>query len=248
MNVPVHLPLSVVRFYGNLGYALDTIRARQITLINSSKLNDPFDPYLFFETDFEENYSSLIDYVSNNHPNEFARFIKVTPSDGWGRSVERVRGFFRTVRDRIYIFSTVGVDLKAHPEGNLYMWGHYASGHRGVAIEFDASELAGCFVTEHNKYNMENVNAELAWSQVEYRDNVSLITKEMFFDYVKSGYDSNPRRTLLRDYYDSIARTKSMIWQNENEWRLVLEKDDTRCGVHKMAIGENSIKSIYIGI
>lgn len=58
------LPAGVVRFYGSLDFALDTIGAKQITLILTSKLDDPFDPYFFFETDFGEVYRAVVDYVS----------------------------------------------------------------------------------------------------------------------------------------------------------------------------------------
>jgi hypothetical protein len=40
-------------------FALDTIGALEITLVDASLLNDPFDPYFFFETDFGEDYNAL---------------------------------------------------------------------------------------------------------------------------------------------------------------------------------------------
>ena len=49
-------PATVTRFYGTADYALDVIRAKQIAFVHVSLLNDPFDPYCFFETDFEGKY------------------------------------------------------------------------------------------------------------------------------------------------------------------------------------------------
>jgi len=47
-------PQQVTRFYGTVNYAMDVIKNKQIAFVHASMLNDPFDPYCFFETDFEE--------------------------------------------------------------------------------------------------------------------------------------------------------------------------------------------------
>jgi hypothetical protein len=57
------VPRSVVRFYGNTQYAAESIGFKEITFLHLDKLNDPFDPYFFFETDFSDSYSNLVDYV-----------------------------------------------------------------------------------------------------------------------------------------------------------------------------------------
>jgi hypothetical protein len=64
MTAKSRLPKHVVRFYGNVDFALDTVAHRQAILVHVSNLNDPFDPYFFFETDFGEKYSALLEYIS----------------------------------------------------------------------------------------------------------------------------------------------------------------------------------------
>ncbi len=71
-------------------------------------LNDPFDPYLFFETDFEANYKSLLNYISDVYPDDFSWFIHQMPVESWKRSIEAIVNQFNNLRESIYIFSTSG--------------------------------------------------------------------------------------------------------------------------------------------
>jgi len=68
MIVDTAAPAAVTRFYGTVDYALDVIRTKQIAFVHVSLLNDPFDPYCFFETDFEGKYQNLLRYVKQHHP------------------------------------------------------------------------------------------------------------------------------------------------------------------------------------
>jgi hypothetical protein len=45
--IDAETPQQVVQFYGNVDYAMDVIKNRQIAVIHISMLNDPFDPYYF---------------------------------------------------------------------------------------------------------------------------------------------------------------------------------------------------------
>lgn len=47
MTIDTETPQQVVRFYGNVDYAMDVIKNRQIAFVHVSTLNDPFDPYYF---------------------------------------------------------------------------------------------------------------------------------------------------------------------------------------------------------
>ena len=64
----VDTPQQVTRFYGTVNYAMDVIKNKQIAFVHASMLNDPFDPYCFFETDFEDSYKNLVAHVRKNHP------------------------------------------------------------------------------------------------------------------------------------------------------------------------------------
>jgi hypothetical protein len=148
-------PKSVLRFYGNVDFALDAIGGQEITLIHASLVNDPFDPYFFFETDFGEDYKALIDYVSARHPNDLEWFLREMTHDWWKQAVPKLRAYFVELRGCLYMFSTSAVYQDDHPRDNLYMWGHYANGHRGVAVQFNPLEVARPHIEEHNKTHNE---------------------------------------------------------------------------------------------
>ena len=95
-----------------------------------SKLNDPFDPYCFFETDFQGKYQNLPMHVRKNHPSDMPWFrAHVTPQN-WGNAVNDLETHLQNVRETAFVLSTSAANSGIHPKENLYMWGHYASGHR----------------------------------------------------------------------------------------------------------------------
>ncbi len=93
------LPKRVVRFYGNVDYALDAIGTRQITFIHAAQLNDPFDPYVFLETDFQEDSKALFDYVCINHPDDFGWFLQEGHIENWQDASKSVRAYFDILRE-----------------------------------------------------------------------------------------------------------------------------------------------------
>jgi hypothetical protein len=70
MPAKSRLPKHVVRFYGTVDFALDAIGAPAGDVRACVELNDPFDPYFFFETDFQGKYSELLKYVRKKHPED----------------------------------------------------------------------------------------------------------------------------------------------------------------------------------
>jgi hypothetical protein len=116
------LPATVVRFYGNVDYALDTIAHQQIIYIHASRLNDPFDPNFFVETDFDGSYEQLLAWVQKKHPDDLKWFIKHVTADSLGKSVDDVQTRMKNLRDTSFVFSCSAVTRDSHPKDNLYMW------------------------------------------------------------------------------------------------------------------------------
>ena len=135
------IPKRVLRFYGNPQYALEDIERKQITFLHKDKLNDPFDPYYYFETDFNEDYQEIINYVKQNHPNNLENFRKTMPQAEFVRRIKIIIEELDRRSKRTFIFSTIDISEDNHQKDNLYMWSHYADGHRGVALEFDTQLL-----------------------------------------------------------------------------------------------------------
>jgi len=241
-------PNSVLRFYGNVDFALDTLGTREITLINVSLLNDPFDPYFFFETDFEEDYKAFIDYVSARYPRELGWFLSEMTLEWWQQAVPKLRAYFKQLRQRLYVFSTSAVYENEHPKNNLYMWGHYANGHRGVAIEFNTVNIGKQYIDEHNKKHGQGLQAKDAWQPIDYEQRLPLLTREMLFDFAKAEHNRETRPTLLDGFYSIISQTKSLDWKSENEWRILWSRDDTARKTIRVPISETAIESVYIGM
>ena len=249
MTTLFRLPKRVVRFYGNLDFALDVISTRQIALIHVSKINNPFDPYFYFETDFNEDYDRLIAYVRDHHANDLDLFKKLRPAENWSEDMATIKTYFQKLRDSVYLFSTVADEDGKHPAHNLYMWSHYANGHRGVAIEFDPVEIGKTVLTEYNQGQSEQRQLNDIWAKVKYDvSDVSSVTAEMYFDYAMKFIEDPYAKSKRHEYYEAISSVKSEIWKNEHEWRLYVERRDTRTRVLKYSVGTAAIKGVYLGL
>jgi hypothetical protein len=147
------IPQQVTRFYGSTQFALDVISNKKIAFVHISLLNDPFDPYCFFETDFGDSYQNLIAYVKKSHPQDLRWFMAHVTPQGWGQAVRDLKKYLDKERSTGFILSTSAASSVLHPKDSLYMWGHYANGHRGLAIEFDTQALASAVRKNHEVEN-----------------------------------------------------------------------------------------------
>jgi hypothetical protein len=130
MSVEISPPPTVTRFYGTVDYAVDLIRTKQIAFVHVSLLNDPFDPYCFFETDFEDKYQNLLRYVQRHHPKDMPWFRAQVTAQSWGKTVRQLKKYLNALRKHTFMLSTSAPLDGIHPKDNLYMWGHYGNGHR----------------------------------------------------------------------------------------------------------------------
>ncbi len=242
------LPERVVRFYGNPDYALDAIAHRSISFIHATKLNDPFDPYFFFESDFDFKYDLMFDYVKKHHPNSLAAFKDLVPTDDWEQSVAKVKTYLDNMKKSTFVFSCSAVLNKLHPIDNLYMWGHYGNGHRGIAIEFDTVKISENILTVHVDNKKIKLSPEQAWIQIEYKKDAPLITKRILFDFFMDGLRGDEERSDLANYFSQTARIKSYVWKKENEWRMLWSNDETRQKIHRVTVPEGSIYAVYVGL
>ncbi len=246
-------PQTVTRFYGNVDYALDTIVNKHITFVHVSTLNDPFDPYFFLETDFDEKRGLLLKYIKKNHPSDEAWFRKQVTETSWRRTMSELRTFMENLKKSSFVFSTSGEIDGIHPRDNLYMWGHYANGHRGVAIEFDTAELSTSALNHHKSFGGAPIETNTVWEKIEYRPRFFPVTAENYYQFMKQEHDlqlgniTTRARTALDDYYDLLGRVKSEVWKPENEWRLLWRNDTTRMKIYRCPITTGSIKTVILG-
>jgi len=224
------IPQRVVRFYGNPEYARESIVSKQIAFVNVSKFNDPFDPLpLLDDATFFKDESSLLSLKEG------------VSEESWDKIVSE---FF----SNWFVFCTHAVTNKKHPKDSLYMWGHYGDGHRGIAIEFSTSVLANRVSSEPN---------QSPWLKMKY---TNIVPKIKYGDISELLVNAPPNLDpdKLELYGPKLANLihqrvccKSKVWKSENEWRLVVEDDETgheevvKQGIPNDAI--DAITAVYLG-
>lgn len=239
------IPQHVIRFYGKADYALECIALKQITFLHLEKLNDPFDPVLDNVTDFNDNYESLLAYVQKHHFTQLALFKDRLPEQNWMKLIATWSKRANKMRATMFVFSTCKVKEGNHPRDNLYMWGHYGNGHRGVAIEFNTTALAESLIKQ------DAADSESPWWKMEYEEEIPRIKCEDIIEFVLKEQDyTNNLETDESKLYRVIRQrlhTKSKIWKDEREWRLVWEDDETKLRIHRHDLPDNAITAVYLG-
>jgi hypothetical protein len=236
------LPKYVVHFYREIEYALQCIAFKQITFLHREKLNDPFDLYYRFETDFDEDYETLINYVKQHHANYFQEFKQILPKENWESALMGMEKYLMNVRNNIFIFSSSETSEDNHVRNNLYMWSHYGNGHRGVAIQFDTFLLANAVLQQQEKLGCPKMTINDLWSKINYHDDLPDITCEHIFQYVMNSYNNE-----LRKIMDIRFSSKSIGWEMEKEWRLIWLNDETKLKILRLNLLDGSVTAIYLG-
>lgn len=241
-------PQRVLRFYGKIEYALECIALKQITLIHRDKINDPFDPYIYFETDFNADYQVLINHVQQYHGNSLQQFRRCLPKENWESFVNRIEDYFKKLRNSTFVFSTCEISEGKHPKDNLYMWSHYGNGHRGVAIEFDTTLLGEAVLEEQERLREAKLEP---WFEINYQDDVpKIICEHIFQHFMKLANNAGERaleQTELAKTLRLIPSSKSMVWKVEKEWRLWKQNDEIKFKIFRLNLIDDSITAVYLG-
>ncbi len=244
-------PEHVIRFYGSHQYALECIASKQIAFLHREKLNDPFDPNTSFETDFDQDYQAIINYVQQHHASDLQNFKSILPKNNWESFIGKINDYFNNLCNSAFIFSTCAISEGDHPKDNLYMWTHYGDGHRGVAIEFDATFLAKSILEQQKKQGAASVDSNKLLFEIKYQDEISKITcKDIFHHVMNYRYNTDEQalnETELANKLQLNVSIKSIIWKTETEWRFWWQNDETRIKVLRLDLLDDTITSIYLG-
>ena len=249
-NADVSLPKTVTRFFGNVDYGIETLREGSIAFIHNMRLNDPFDPYFFLETEFR-NRGDFLKWVRRRQPSKL-RWVKNNVTyEGFAAGFQRVRDNFDERRRNTYLFSTSAESQGMHPKDNLYLWGHYGRGHRGIALEFNAANLGSDVLAHCDPEGSLGLTVSDLWVKVEYKTKVAPLSHEAYLDFVLSGPPNDDQEnqglTGIRNFLDQTLKTKHTVWQMESEWRLLWNNDFGR-DVYRCPISNLSVAGIYLGL
>ena len=242
-------PQHVMRFY-RANRALETIESKQITFIHADKLNDPFDPNFDFQTNFNDDYRILSNYVKINHKSQYDKFKARMPEPNWIALLEDIRNRLNTIRNSTFIFSTIEVDINNHPKNSLYMWSHYGDGHRGAAIEFDSNLLQKSVVAKSKLVKGEELDEP--WNKVIYLKELPIITCELVFKFIIDDTPIPNEDTWLKTKLATTLKlafvSKHTIWKPEREWRLMWQNDETNDCIEKCDLINGAVTAIYLGL
>src|SRR5258708_13895498 len=112
----------------------------------------------------------------------------------WGQTVKELNAFLQMGRETAFVLSTSAADSDRHPKDNLYMWGHYANGHRGLAIEFDTQALASAVVKQHEAETGKPLEDSNVWTKIEYTKTFAPITAAMVYEFMKQEMELPKRK------------------------------------------------------
>lgn len=251
--VPIDKPPErVVRFFGNTDYALETLAYKHITFVHASTLNDPFDPYFFLEIEFGDDYNAFYDYVKRTYPGKLRLFATHVTAASWKKTFHELEEHLQATKAGMFIFSTTGTQNDNHPKDNLYMWGHYGNGHRGIAIEFDTELLKQAVIK--NTAKSLDVDYSEVWVKILYDEKFPPIIYGNLLEFFEQewkifyGRITKRRKTTLRKYYDTMSKIKSEVWAKENEWRLMWRNTETRMKIHGCPIPSTAVTQIFLGM
>jgi len=138
--------------------------------------------------------------------------------------------FGKLIKNRLQVLCFSG----ANHDGwnNEMMWAHYCHNHAGVCMEFDEQALKHEVQHQCNNshYFFENVCYEKGRDKPWFNWNDSL------------GCDQNLDNYIIQSHKE-IAFRKSLVWEQEDEKRLVVLNDEQV----KLPI-KSSLKAIYFGL
>lgn len=223
---------------------IDVLKSGRICFSSPSNLNDPFElkaPFQFYETEDElsQSLKALIpnateDAMSELPPKlrtpEVRAFLERFTERNLQGATDAVKALFPALQEQAHstLNKLLGMLCLSETANNLLMWAHYGASHTGFMVEFD---------TGHAFFNQ------------------TLSTKDELRRPRKVQYSEQRPAVLLKgDPGTDMLLVKSLHWQYEQEWRMVLPlvnaSEVTKAGgvnYHLFDFPRESIRSITLG-
>ena len=241
-------PARLTRFYGNVAYGRDVFRTKEISFIHVSLMNDPFDPYFEFVNDFGDSYRDLMRWVANTHGASQAQWLKkIVPYEAWKNIVDDFRKKGDYLKSSTFLFCASSPKESAEPFQNLYMWGHYGAGHSGIAIEYDVNIVASSVLKHQVGLNPKQPKEQRLWTPIFYQDKIERLTAADFYNFFRAPVEQE-LETKIATHFNTISRTKSTVWQPEQEWRLMWRNDVTDSKVYRVPLLAGAVRRVFVGL
>jgi hypothetical protein len=190
------MPAQLYKYSGILGDRLEWMRRlvveSQLYFAPPSAFNDPLDCRI--PPTFDGSAQEIEDFWR-------PRVEQWFPLENPRTREERIRqttaaGQERQAEEVLKSLGRNGIACFAKDPANMLLWSYYAEGHSGIAVRFNMAR-------EH----LAGIGRQLIPVEVQYSRNFPIIS-----------YYKSTTNQLLR----TLFGTKSLAWQHEEEWRLVL--------------------------
>ena len=173
------------------------------------------------------------------------------PERDWELFKKIVIETFASILNSTYIFSTCAISESTHPKDNLYMWSHYANGHRGVAIEFDTALLSLAAKTKFKMLTGHELPSEIVWDKISYTPMLPKFTCESIYEAAMCLIEKFDIQSLMSSkFYDVMLQSlssKSIVWSVEGEWRLIYYNEKSNLKIHRIDLPNDAITALYLG-
>lgn len=195
-------PRIIYKYYGNIDYAINTLKHRKIYCTIASEFNDPFDSQVEVNCDNirpEDRKKILVHFLKKEkttikHSNEFKMRLESlinNPQSQLNTQLkEGIQSYFNSTTKNI--FKDHRLSCFTSERDNILMWSHYGGGHRGACIWFNG-----------DSDNFKTIQ------EIKYND------KFPELNYAKIICDE------IHDSFVEFVTTKSRVWEYEKEWRII---------------------------
>jgi len=210
---------------GRLKSEISDLKNKNITLVNPTKFNDPYDCYIPNSSfgNRVNNCTTVIKYQTS-----FRRELEDIYSEyeqplSEKESKEKVKRYFNNYRDLKFISESIGsikknlyISCFSNNPLDMYFWSHYGGCHSGICIEYTFSK--------------------------------DLIKDKLHPVQYSRSYPQDLRK-LSNGANFATALVKSMSWVHELEWRFIAFNDSRKEDYVKSELQEGSnISAIYLGL
>ncbi len=196
-----------------------------IWFASPSSFNDPFDckiPYRYDLLNEQTIRKRMKELNKNVSDDEISNILTYNPI--FSKDPEKRKAAYRN-QSKI-ISNNYGIFSLAGNYKNILLWSHYADSHRGYCIELDAHLL----IKELYSLLYPPNNVAIDVYQVTYQEEMPIIIP------------TDNKEEDLQNYIQ-ILTVKSNVWEYENEWRFIYEKNTNL----SRYIPKQVIKRIIIG-
>jgi len=221
--------LTLFKYSPINGWTIEGLRDKTIHFKCPADYNDPFDCRINLVIDGTdeqwESYRKRIG-ITAEQLNEYKKTSKVTFENSGEYYKEIHRHSLRTIH--LSCFSEIS--------DNILMWSHYANSHKGICLMFETVKYDTIQFMIFNNQDVHYTNSNLP------PDHVGII-RVRYSEKLPEAYNH------LEYYKDKIApflMTKSLDWEYEKEWRMMLPQEALKTENPRYLDGQ--LKGIIFGL